>query len=202
MNSKLKYLFALTVAGIVGLVTFGGVAVAAGAAEPTDGSLLDLLKPVLDAFRGGQYVYAGALALVLAVAAVKHYGGNRFPWLLSDIGSSILALLGSFAATLSVALGTGSKLGLGLLWTAGGVAVAAAGGYSLIKKLVIEPLIASNWYKNAPSWVVTGMDVVLWIFGEATSSPIPAAEKAGTDAVAAHPAGGTAAVVGTPTEIK
>lgn len=207
MTTKIKYAFSLTIAALVGLVTFGGVAMAAGAAEPANGSLMDLLSPVLDAFRGGQFVYGGALALVVAVALVKRYGGDRFPWLNGDVGGSVLALAGSFFASVAVAIapGTGATLGLHTIWTAGGVAVAAAGGYTLIKKLVIDPLIKSSWYLNkAPAWFKAGMSVVLWIFGEGGAAAISTAEKAGDAAVAAHPAQGAAdpAASGKVTEVK
>lgn len=179
------------------LGVFTGVAVAAGAAEASDGSLMDLFTPVVDAFRGGDYPFAAAVMLVFLVAVTKKYGGNRFPFLASGKGNALLVLLGSFGGAMATALAGEGTLSGHVAWTATGIAVAAAGGYSLIKTLIVEPLQDSDWYKNkAPGWVKSALSFALWIFNK--PSPVATAEAAGQAAVDKDPPTGT----GTPTEIK
>ena len=103
----------LLTTALVFLVTFGATAHAASALEPSDGSLLDLLKPVLEAFKSGHYLFAGATCLVLVVALARRYSPRYLPkfgaWLQTDAGSALAALLMSFGASLSMTLADGSS---------------------------------------------------------------------------------------------
>lgn len=205
MRNIASRLTVLLAAAIALVATFAGVSFAAGAAEPADGSLLDYLQPIYDAFKSGNKPYAAALTVVLGLALLKRYGdklGARFSaFIKGDVGGALLALAMSFAGAVAVALHSGA-FAMSVLWAAGGVAVTAAGGYTLIKKLIMDPLFASAWYKTAPAWAKAAIGVVGWIFGEATSTAIPDAEAAGKAAVTASPAQGEAAAIGTPTELK
>lgn len=183
---------------------FTATALAAGAVSPDDGSLLDLFKPVVDAFRGGQYLYAGMLALVVAVAALKRYAPTKYgisDFVHGDVGGTALTLVASFGGAMATTLGAGDPFSWGIAKTAALIAVGAAGGYAMIKKLVVTPLVNSDWYKNkAPGWLKTILSLALWMFDK--PDPVAAAEKAGDDAVAAKPAEGTKAVEGSITEVK
>lgn len=183
--------------GIAGTV-FASSAVAQ-VVPSTDGNIWDLAKPVLDAVKGGQYAFAAALGLVFLVAAIRKYHGTRWPFLNTDAGGALLTLVASFGGAMATGMAaTGAKaLTFGLAWASVGIAVMAAGGYSLIKKMLVDPLLASAWYANkAPAWFKSIMSLVLWIF--VRPDPVVDAEAAGKAAVAAKPAGGVEAVVGKP----
>lgn len=71
------------------------------------------------------------------------------------------------------------------------VALTAAGGYSLIKHLAIDPLLASTWYATkAPSWLKLIVSVVAYVFTRPSATA--KAEAAGAAAVKAKPATGAA----------
>lgn len=135
------------------LVAFKATSVAAGAAEPADGSLLDLLRPVYDAFAHDDYWYAGSLALAVACALARKYGGDHVPWFRSAAGTATLLLLGSFGASLSTKLVGGVDLTGAMAWDATKIAFYAAGGYAILKALVVDPLLvplAERYPKLAP----------------------------------------------------
>ncbi len=187
---------------LVALITFTATAFAAGAASGDDGSLLDLLRPVFDAITHGQYYLGAALALVFLCTLARRYGAKRFPFLATDAGSAALVLVGAFGGALATglaAVGT-NALTFALALAAGKVALAAAGGYSLIKKLVVDPLLASQWYANrAPAWLKAILAVVLWAFTKPDA--VKSAEAAGAAAVAASPGAGLDGLAGKPTEV-
>lgn len=192
---------------VVGLMlAFSATAFAATAVAPTDSSWTDLLQPVWDAFRAGHYAAAGASAVVLAVALAKKYlPGKAGGFLNGKIGSSIAVLVGSFAGSVAVATSDGTGLGWNVVKAAGAVSIAAAGGYTLIKDLLIDPLTSSAWYANkAPAWLKACMGVVLFVFSS-KNPDAPAMEKAASDAgkaaVAANPPTGAAGVAGKPTDL-
>jgi hypothetical protein len=185
-------------AALAFLLAFGGVALAADAVDPADGTL-DIAKSIYNAFSGGHYAYCGALGMILGVALVKRYLGPKVPWLHSDAGGSTLALLGATATALSAGLASGGPVTWGLIKGAGMVGIGAAGGYAMLKNLVIEPLLKPLAAK-APAWAQPIFAMIFWVFDR--PDPIATAVKAGDAAVAATPAEGPAAVVGTPTEIK
>ncbi len=176
---------------------FTAIAFAAGATVSPDASWTDLVTPVIDAFKGGDYPFAAALTLVLLVAIAKRYGGTRFPWLASGKGNALLILIGSFAGAMATALAGEGTLTSGAAWTAFSIAIAAAGGYSLIKTLIVEPLQESAWYKTkAPAWAKSIIGVAVWVFNK--PSPVANAEAEGQKAVDEKPATGA----GKPTEIE
>lgn len=203
MTTKLKGLVPLVIGLFVLMVSYAGVAYAAGVAEPADGSLLDYLKPVYEAFASGNKLYAGALALVAACALLKRYApGKLGTWLGTDVGGSLMALATSFFGAIATALASGNTpFSLSLVWTAAHIAAIAAGGYAILKKLAYDPLIASAWYQTkAPAWLKTAVGLIGWIFED--SPAVAAAKAAGDAAVAAAPAPGAVATTGAPTEVK
>jgi len=184
---------------LVWLVAFVGTGMAASAATPSDGtSVLDLLKPVYDAFAHGQKLYAGMLALVALVALAKRYLAPRVPFLQSDAGGAAMALLGSFGAAMATSLASGVGVSFAMVKTALWIAVGAAGGYSLIKKLVVEPLLRPL-AKKAPAWMQPLFYVLFWAFDRPTA--VEQAEADGASAVAAHPGEGLDAVTGAPDDV-
>ncbi len=162
------------------LLTFTTVAHAAAAAEPADGSLLDLARPIYDAFLHGQYIYSGCLALVFAVALARRFGTARYPWLSTDAGSAALVLAGSFGGAMVTQITAGA--GVVPTWpmaeTALKIAFGAAGGYSVLKALVVHPYLEKLADKG-PRWLHAPMALVLWIFQEAApDAPTPPAPPA------------------------
>jgi hypothetical protein len=198
-----KFLPALIVLVFLGIVTFGATAFAATAATGTadSSSLLDLLKPVFDAFNGGHYAFAAALLVVALVALVKRCFGDKVPVLHSDAGGSLLAPVTAAAAALATGLGApGAHVTTDLLKSALLVGAGAAGGYAVIKNLLIDPVLKPLAAK-APAWAQPIFALVFYFFDK--PDPIATATKAGDAAVAAKPAEGVTQATGTKiTELK
>lgn len=151
----------------------------------------ELLGLLVTAAKNGNYAYATALALVVCVALVRRYGVGRIAWLGTDAGGAALALAGSMGAAMTTALATGS-LSWSLVWAAIGVAVTAAGGYSLIKRLIVTPIIKPLASK-APAWAQPIFTLLLYLF-ESRVDAAARVTQAGDEAVAAKPAQGIANV--------
>lgn len=186
------------------LLSFGGIAFAADAVDPSQSASVDIAKSIFNAFSGGHYAYAAAMGLILGVALVKRYLGPKVPWLHSDIGGTALTLSGAFGTALAAGLAAPTaSVTWSLVKTSLLVGVGAAGGYSVIKKLIIEPLIKPLQAK-LPAWAQPMFSVVLWIFDKPEAAAVAEqdASKAGDAAVAANPGQGASAVLGKPTEIK
>ncbi len=196
----MKRLLSLLPMVLVFIFSFAGTALAAGAVAPADGSLLDLAKPVLDAVMHGQWFLAAAGALVLTAALAKRQLAPHVPWLRTDWGAALLVVVGSFGGavfTALVAAGPGAVMSSALAYTAIKVALAAAGGYSLLKPLI------KLAQAQAPAWLQPVLAVLAWVFesGIGTSPDVAAAEAAGDVAVKAKPPTGAAGIVGKPRDI-
>jgi hypothetical protein len=168
--------------------------------EITD--LLSLAKPVLAAVMSGQWAAGACLALVLLVAAARKHGAKRWPALATDAGGTALTLAGSFGGALATALLAGSAPTLALVWTALGIAVAASGGYTMIKRLAL-PLLGAI-VARLPAWASAPAKAVLEVVASllgAGPAAIKKAETAGKEAVDAKPATGAAGVMGATREI-
>lgn len=199
-----KSLPLIAVMSLVGLLSFTAVAFAADQTLPSDASAQDLLEQIYQAFAHGQYLYTGCIAIILAVALVKRYGVD-WKWPHTDFGAAALALGGTFAATLGAHLANGETPSLSMAWSAFKLAAGAAGGYTLIKHLLVDPLL-KKFGSKIPAWAQPVLNLVLWIFSKKLGptdgeKKVQEAEKAGQAAVEAKPAQGAAAVIGKPTEI-
>lgn len=169
MKNKLA-IAAMAAAALV--MSFTATARAAAAVEPSDGSVLDLLQPLLEAFKSGRYAYAGSIVLVVAVALTRKYLGDRVAWLHTDRGSATLTVAGSFGATLAVRLAAPSAvLTSSMAWDALVIAAIAAGGYAMIKKLVVEPLLGPLVAKY-PTYAAP-LKLILWFFDHPPAPPAP-----------------------------
>ncbi len=199
----MRFITCMCIAILAFMGVFAATAFAAGAVTPEDSSLLDLLSPVRDAFANGQYLYAGMLALILVVAALKRYAPEKYgisAFVHGDVGGTLLTLAGSFAGAMAATLGGGESFSWAMPKTALLIAVGAAGGYTMIKRLIVAPIQKSAWFAKSPAWVKGVLGLVFWIFDR--PSPIAVAEAEGDKAVAAHPAKGRVGFEGKITEIK
>lgn len=161
----LKSIPLLALAVVIGLAAFAGTGYAADAATPSDSqTLLELLRPVYDAFAGGHYAYAGALLVIVLVALVKRYAGDSVPFVHTDAGGSLLALVGGVATGLAAGLAApGATVTPGLLESSALVGVGAAGGYAVLKNTLIDPLL-KPLAARAPAWLRPALRVVLFVF--------------------------------------
>jgi hypothetical protein len=169
------------------LITFSGTAYA------MDDSWLDMAKPILDAVSNGQYIAAAALAVILGVAVLKKYGSARWPFLATDAGGSLLVLGASAAGAFAASIKEGVDVSWNLAWGSLMIAVTAAGGYSLFKRLVVGPVLRPLADK-APGWMKPILQMVLWIFDRPDVQA--EAEAAGDKAVAESPGEGLGGIVG------
>lgn len=188
--------FLLWALAVVALpLTFTATAFAASTVPTEDSTVLELLKAVVDAFRGGQPAVAASLAVFAVLALAKRYWttGKVGRFLHGDVGGPLtlfgMALSGSVAAQAQ----TGwqwSMLTVGLH-----VGALAIGGYVALARLVVDPVQNSTWYKDrAPGWFRAVFSLVVAAFGK--SPAIVEAERAGADAVAANPAPGADSIAG------
>lgn len=194
----MRKIFAVLTFAFVAYFSFMGVALASDAVVPTDGSLLDLAKPVYEAVMGGQWWLAAMFGLILLTTAVKKYAPGRIKELVNgEYGQEATVIILAFAgaaATALLAAGPGAVMTGALAWAALKVAVGAAGGYSLLKSLV-APLIVKLQAKS-PAWLQPVFGLMLWVFSKPTA--VQAAEDAGAAAVKADPAQGVVGAAGEP----
>lgn len=198
--SALGLLFGFAIAACGGSLLSSAIAGDAVAA-PDGPGLVDLLTPVYQAFAGHHPALGLMLLIVVAVAALKHYLGDQVPFLHSDAGGSLLALVTASASAAAVALAVpGAVVSLDLLESALLVGVSAAGGYAMIKNILIDPLLP-----KLPLWAQTLLAPVLWIFTKSaagSAATLANATTAGNTAVESKPAVGATGIVGSATEVK
>lgn len=179
---------------------FLATAFAAGGTLPEDMNIWDLLRPVYEAFKNGNHVLAGMTAIVAAVALAKRYmPGKAGAWINGKYGQPLSVLAMTFAASMATAISAGGLPSFGMAKTAALIAAAAAGGYSMIKTLIVEPFLRP-WAAKAPTWIRWAFDMILWIFDR--PMPVAKAEAAGAAAVAAKPGTGIEAVTGKAREVE
>lgn len=200
--SKVTKIAALVV---LGFASFSLTAHAANVVAPDDSNfLVDALKSVYDAISTHQWSLTGALAIIYLVAVIKRYLGDKVAFLHSDAGGSLLALVGAVGTALATSLTPGAHLTPDLLLKALQAGVAAAGGYAILKNLLVDPVLKPMVAK-LPPWAQTLANLVLFAFDHGTSGATPpaaaTAEKAGAAAVAATPGPGIAGIVGKPAEL-
>ena len=188
------------------VLVFSAAAYAQAAVLPSDTSVVDLLEPVYRAFAGGTYAYAASLLVIAMVALAKRYLTGTWPWLASDAGGALLALLAAGSGAMATALAVkGAVITLALVKSSVIVGVTAAGGYAVLKALVVDPFLRPL-EAMAPTWLKPAFAILLWVFDKGPAAAQAEAQAKATAAaaaaVAASPAEGTAAVVGKPTDVK
>lgn len=188
---RLIKVFALSILMFLG--AFTGAALASTSAASDDAFSLEMLRPIYEAFTSGKQLYAGFLALIFAIAALKRYApGKVKTWMQTDVGGTLTTLLLSFATAMTASLAGGAGITLAMLKNAFYVAAGAAGGYTMVRRLLIEPILKPLAAK-APAWAKPIFKVMFWLFDK--PSPTEKAEVAGAEAVKANPAKGASNVV-------
>lgn len=181
-------------------------ALAAVAGDPTpatDPSIWDLLKPIYNAFQSHQYGLMVPLVVVVIVASARRWLGDKWAFLHTDAGGSLLVLAGAAATASIPALSVpGAHWSFDLLKTSLLVGLTAAGGYAALKNLIVDPFLKPLAAKY-PAWSPI-FDLIFWVFSHAADASQDAAKKAetaGAAAVVASPAQGASAVLGKPVEL-
>jgi hypothetical protein len=130
---------------------------------------------------------------VLIVALAKRYAPGRLgTFLHSDIGGALAVFLTSLSGAFATALLAGSSPSWSILKAASGVAFVAAGGYALLKKLVVPRLQS---FANTHAWARPLLSAVIWIFDKPADSALVDATNKGSAAVASNPGQGAAGVI-------
>jgi len=135
-----------------------------------DGTVLTLLRPVIDAFVAGRYVLMIALTVVMLTGLFRKFGSPT-SWVHTTPGGTLLALLTSSATAVAVTLAVpDAVVTWNLLWTALMVGVTSAGGYVVIKNLLIDPVLRPLSLR-APIWSLPLFKAVFWIFDKPDGVP-------------------------------
>ncbi len=106
----------------------------ATAPEPSP-SAPDVVASIVQDARGGHWRYAAAGALALLMLALGK-ARDRATWFRGDRGGAVLVLVLSLAGALSTVLASGAPLGFDVLLGAIGTAFTAAGGYTVVRRLL------------------------------------------------------------------
>lgn len=114
------------------------------------------LRAFADAVSSRNWPLVAALVVVCAVWAVRKFGAARVPWLSTDRGGAVLVLATSLAGAVATALLGGAAFSLPLLVQALSVALSAAGGFNLVKKLATAPAPAAPAPVASPMSIVNG----------------------------------------------
>lgn len=164
-----------------------------------DASVFEMLRPVYDALIGGHYALTTVLVVLVIVGLLRKFASPG-SWIFTNPGGTALAMVFSMASALAVTLAApGVAVSLAMLKSAFMVGVGAAGGFAVLKNLLIDPVLRPLAAK-APAWLQPIFSVVFYIFDK--PDPVVVATTAGAAAVAAAPGEGVSAVAGQPTDIK
>ncbi|QSQ17171.1 hypothetical protein [Myxococcus landrumensis] len=107
-----------------------------GVVGPNPEQLEEFARLVLDAVTSRNYALLAALVVVLLVYLLRKFGGAFVPFLRTDRGGALLVLGVSLAGAVANALAAGAPFSLALVLTAAKVALTAAGGFTLVKRLL------------------------------------------------------------------
>jgi hypothetical protein len=91
---------------------------------------------ILDALKSSNWRLLAVLVVILAVWLLRRFGGKAWPWLATDRGGAVCALVMGMAATLAGILAAGGKLSGKALLDGLVLAFSSAGGWALVKKML------------------------------------------------------------------
>lgn len=102
---------------------------------------VEIALHILDAVKGSNWSLVVALVLVCVVLGVRKFLASKVPFLSTDAGGVVLTFaLAALGAAVNAFL-AGAVLDKTLVLTALGIAWKASGGYTAIKKLIVDPLL-------------------------------------------------------------
>lgn len=160
-------------------------------------TVVDLASAILKAVQGGNYVLAAALALVVTVGLVRQF--SPWSWVRTDLGASLLLFGASFGGALATTAASWTAPTWALVYAAFKVGYLAAGGFTVLKKLVL-PLLGV--LSNKVEWLKKPLELVTKIISTGIgTSPIRKAELAGQTAVKSKPGVGISGVIGEPKDV-
>lgn len=180
------------------LAAFAGTALAATAAHPDDGSLLELAAPILEAVKNGHGWLAAACSVMFLTALARRKLPDRFggKFARGDVGGMVTAFVFAYAGAVATAATAEGFAGMTSTLALAGlkVALAAIGGFVALHKLATALAATKWWNEKAPRWLRATVELVLKLVG---SSAAQKAKAAGDAAVKAKPAAG----FGEPTDV-
>lgn len=142
--------------------------------------LVELVRLLWVAITGGEFISIVVALLVIISSLLARFGVHLSKWFGTGAGRAVITLLVAFSGGLSSALAVGTPITWGVLRTVIVFALTAAGGYSLIKALIVEPL--TPWMRDrAPEWLRLIWRGLTWVYDRLVKpepSPLPLAKVA------------------------
>lgn len=158
----------------------------------------DLIRPLLDALLAGRYVLVLALLVIVATGLIRKVGAAT-SWVHTTWGGTLLALATSTATAITVTMASADVvLTATLLWSCLMVGVSVAGGYVVIKNLLVDPILRPLALK-APAWAQPIFMVIFYIFDK--PNPVVDVLNAGGVALIAVPGEGVTVITGAKAEV-
>ncbi|NTX39841.1 hypothetical protein HUA78_35930 [Myxococcus sp. CA033] len=99
---------------------------------------------LFNAVTSQNYALVASLVVVLLVFLLRKFGGTFVPFFNTDRGGAVLVLGVSLAGAVANALAAGAPFSLSLMLTAVKVALTAAGGFTLVKRLLFGSAVIES----------------------------------------------------------
>lgn len=101
-----------------------------------DANPLGFLESLFNAAKAGNWRLLSALALVGLVYVIRKFGQKALPWLGTDRGGAVSALVVGVAGSLSLALMSSAPINAAMIVNGLGLGVMAAGGFVVVKRIL------------------------------------------------------------------
>lgn len=108
----------------------------AGVVGPNPEQFEEFARLLLDAVTSRNYALLAALLVVVLVYLLRKLGGRFIPFFNTDRGGALLVLGVALAGAVANALAAGAPFSVALLLTALQVGLTAAGGFTIIKRIL------------------------------------------------------------------
>lgn len=136
--------------------------------EPSD--MEAFARLAFEAVTQRNWALVAALAVIAIVYVLRRFGGTRFPFLRTDRGGALLVLLVALAGAVGNVLLAGTPFTVAVLVHVLVVALSAAGGFNLLKKLlfgdaVVEAQQIATTTGQAAAATVSPRDPIHFING-------------------------------------
>lgn len=118
----------------VGISLVGVAAFGSSVPDPSDPSAF--VAALSSAITAHRWSVLAALLVIALVWLARRYGPMKWEWLRGDRGGAALALVGSILVTLATDIASGKSFSALWLMDALMLGMTAAGGYSVVRKLI------------------------------------------------------------------